>query len=270
MKEYPVFIPFRDMNLAAVVAVPEGELRGVVILLSGMGASRSHRYRLWVRTARALAEKGIASVRADWPKLGDSTGDVELNLERPLVDLGTAIARFAIDAFGTDKIVFAGNCIGGVTSLATAARVEESVGAVVLLPGTPKTVLAGEGRTAPHRIARRTGKKAPKLARFARRFVNTAKVEPRLRFAPSVDDAVVHNEVLFLFIGSDEAAARLRKATDEHVARMGQRVSGAIEVQTVVAEGSDSFQLGLSTHPQVVAAIVRWMDGVFPPRTAAA
>ena len=78
MNEHPMFVPWADgEHLAAMLTVPDAPSRGLVLLLQGLGPPRSHRYQLWTRTARALAERGIASVRMDYPQVGDSTGRIE-------------------------------------------------------------------------------------------------------------------------------------------------------------------------------------------------
>src|SRR5207249_4135911 len=66
VKEYPVFLPFGDEHLALVLTVPEGAPAGVVLLLTGGSAARSHRFQLWTRVARSLAkEHALASARLD-------------------------------------------------------------------------------------------------------------------------------------------------------------------------------------------------------------
>ena len=40
--------------VARVVAVPDGAPRGLVLLSTGLGGSRSHRYQLWAIAARRL------------------------------------------------------------------------------------------------------------------------------------------------------------------------------------------------------------------------
>ena len=76
MTEYPVFVPWRGGHLAAVVALPERPVRGLVVLSTGTGAPRSHRHQVWAVAAERLAAGGFASVRWEYPGLHDSTGSV--------------------------------------------------------------------------------------------------------------------------------------------------------------------------------------------------
>ena len=44
MKEYQVFIPYGEERIAAAVTVPDEAVRGLVVLSTGLGATRSHRH----------------------------------------------------------------------------------------------------------------------------------------------------------------------------------------------------------------------------------
>src|SRR5206468_3179120 len=75
VREFPVFVPSRGERIGAVIAVPDADPRGLVLLMpGGGGAPRAHRYAMYTKVARGLAERGIASVRMDWRGVGDSTG----------------------------------------------------------------------------------------------------------------------------------------------------------------------------------------------------
>src|SRR5207244_11235313 len=86
--------------------------RGVVLLLTGTGAPRSHRFQLWTRVARALGERGLASVRLDYLGIGDSTGSTREVALQGTTDIRTAqaIARFSLEVLGVDRMAVAGNC----------------------------------------------------------------------------------------------------------------------------------------------------------------
>src|SRR5438034_10292910 len=74
IREYPVFVPSGEERIAAVIAVPAGTPRGLVLLLpGGGGATRSQRYGLYTKVARGLAQRGIASARVEWRGSGEST-----------------------------------------------------------------------------------------------------------------------------------------------------------------------------------------------------
>ena len=129
-----MFIPFHEEHLAAVIAMPDEEPRGLVVLLTGAGANRSHRFQIWTRTARRLAqEHGLASVRLDYNGMGDSTAVLrEWKKSDFGLDQTETVARFAMRAAGVDRVVAAGNCVGGLASLELAAELPECVGAACI------------------------------------------------------------------------------------------------------------------------------------------
>jgi dienelactone hydrolase len=135
MREFPVFVPHGREWLAAVITVPDQEPRGLVLLLTGTGAPRSHRYQVWTRLARQLAEDGLASVRMDREGIGDSTGQLQAHrLNEALLHQAMAVARFAMQATGTDRIGVAGNCSGSRMALYIAASLPTCVSTVCVLP----------------------------------------------------------------------------------------------------------------------------------------
>ena len=118
--EYPVWIPVGDHHIAAIVTLPEGDPRGVVVFTTGGGGSlRSQRFRLWTRAARGLAELGVASVRMEYPGVGDSTGVARIGLgwaNLPVDDV-VAVAKFAMSVTGTERLGLCGNCAGARSSI---------------------------------------------------------------------------------------------------------------------------------------------------------
>jgi pimeloyl-ACP methyl ester carboxylesterase len=122
-EEFPVFVPLGDDHLCAVVCVPKVPIgdRGVV-LLTGSNYTRTHRNRMWVRTARLLAEQGIPSIRFDYHGVGDSTGRAAFNMESPFDDDAVRAADFLVRATGVAEIAFVATCFGGRTAMAAAAR----------------------------------------------------------------------------------------------------------------------------------------------------
>ena len=106
-REYPVWIPVDDHHIAAIVALPEGDPRGVVLFTTGgAGAPRSQRFRLWTRAARELADRGIASVRMEYEGVGDSTGAGRIGLkwsQLPTDDV-IEVAKFAMSVTGTTQL----------------------------------------------------------------------------------------------------------------------------------------------------------------------
>jgi pimeloyl-ACP methyl ester carboxylesterase len=135
VREFAVFVPNDQERLASVLTVPPGTARGLVVLLTGTGAPRSHRFQVWTRAARRLADHGLASIRFDRAGIGDSTGRLRAShMDEPPMDQVRAVTDFGIRATGVERIGVAGNCSGSRLALALAADVPQCVGAVCLLP----------------------------------------------------------------------------------------------------------------------------------------
>lgn len=263
MKEYPVFIPFGSGHLAAIVAVPPGPPRGLVLLLQGLGAPRSHRYGLWTRTGRSLAERGIASVRFDYPEVGDSTGALNATMDHPPVEEGIAVAETVMEALGIDAFGAVGNCMGGTVGFTMAARHEGCVTAVSL--GDPKSLLHGQGRSSPQQAKRRAARRLPKVAKMIRPYLSRRNGPPkqRVRFIPIVGEAVRSAHVLFLMLDKDIGPS-MRRCVAAIGAVEGRPQGLRTEVRGVEAEGGTILQLPIEAQQKVIDEIVDWMDETLP------
>jgi pimeloyl-ACP methyl ester carboxylesterase len=207
MREFPVFIPHGAERLAAVVTVPDTEPLGVVMLFTGTGAPRSHRYQVWARLARQLADSGLASVRMDREGIGDSSGELRAHrMNDALVNQAMTVAQFATHATGTDRIGVAGNCSGSRMALYVAAMSPTCVGTVCVLP----RVIEPGGV---HSIA--VSARRLKIASFLRRIKPlrrmTDPIRHRRRKVSSVverylSQALDHGRVLFLYSEQDPDA----------------------------------------------------------------
>ncbi|HUO57746.1 MAG TPA: alpha/beta fold hydrolase [bacterium] len=74
--EKPVSFRVNGQKIAGVLHLPEGPgRRPAVVFLHGFGGNRMEAHRLFVKTARSLAEKNIASLRFDFRGSGESEGN---------------------------------------------------------------------------------------------------------------------------------------------------------------------------------------------------
>src|SRR5947207_163406 len=134
MKEYAVFVPSGDERIGAVICVPDAAPRGLVLLLpGGGGAPRSHRFGLFTKIARGLAELDIASVRMEWPGIGDSTGPARYSFRALPVEHASNLARFALRATGAPVFGMVGNCGGARTALLALPTVPEATAGVLMM-----------------------------------------------------------------------------------------------------------------------------------------
>lgn len=262
--EHPIYAPFRGEHLAAVVTVPDSTPRSMVLLLQGIGAPRSHRYGLWTRISRDLANRGIASVRLDYPEMGDSTGSFPSDMNAPPVDEAMCLAELGLGALGLDSFGIAGNCLGARTALGVATRMDSCVSIGCVLPSSPKSVLRGAGRTAPHRAAGRVAKRVPRFARVVRRHVDTEHIQPRLRFVPEVPTALRSARILFLYLGKEETGRLLEQGVGALIDHEGDIPSDRALVKTIPATGTSGMRLSLALQPLVIDSLVNWMDETLP------
>jgi pimeloyl-ACP methyl ester carboxylesterase len=133
-EEFPAFVPMGEDRLCAVVCAPEVSTSDMgVVLLTGGNYTRTHRNRMWVRTARQLAEAGVPSIRVDYHGVGDSTGRAVFDMESPFDADALAAADFLVTATGVSQLTFLATCFGGRTAMGAAAK-HPKTAAVTIFP----------------------------------------------------------------------------------------------------------------------------------------
>ncbi len=91
--EQQVVINSRQESLSAVLHIPNGEKSHGVILCHGFMGNKIGQHRLFVKTARSLADKGFAVLRFDYSGCGDSTCDhADLSLHNQIMETKDAIS----------------------------------------------------------------------------------------------------------------------------------------------------------------------------------
>lgn len=250
--EHPIFIPYREWRLAAVLTLPPGEPRGLVLLLTGLAATRSHRFGLWTRAARRLAEDlSLASLRLDYAGTGDSTRYAARWAGESWDEVGTAL-DFGLQAAGVASFAVAGNCLGGRHALRLAAERRGCVGAVCIRPD-----LAPQGHT--------TDPRGPRLADRLRRAGASGsgqrrEVDPRTR---DLLDASAPARVLFLYgeIGGrelDAAAVTLDELLGQIPGGRGDR----LELRVLSGISLVGFR-SVESQRRTIEAVVDWMAASF-------
>jgi len=268
VKEYPAFVPFHREHMAAVFTVPDEAPRGLVLLVTGTGAVRSHRFQMWTRTARRLADQGIASVRLDYVGMGDSTGkilDWNWSIVPQLLEESAAVLRTGMDVLGLDRVAVAGNCLGSLLALYVAAEVPECVGSVAIL-----TPLYEVNALTDFRRRARQWKMAS--------FIKSAPLGQRLlvrpvrrlegRFNPGVGErfglALAHGPMLFMYGDQDDSwSRRVRVRLGELLARVPSEYRKRFELEVipdVLLSGFESLELQRHTIDRVVGFLSRCFD----------
>ena len=257
--EYPIFVPLGNEHLAAVVTVPDGPAKALTLMLQGLGATRSHRYGLWTRTARLLAERGIASVRLDYPEMGDSTGVMSSTLTDPPVAEAEAVQALVRSTLGVEQLLIIGNCLGARTGLRLAIQIPSCSHVACLVPTTPGAFLVNRGKSRPHRAAHRWAQRLPSLARRVRVLVRSERIQPQMRIVPEVAAALRTRHVTFHFIGMAGAAQRFEAA----LRRLSDRGPDEhLEIRHIPTDANThGMRIPLPLQPVVIDALVDWVDG---------
>ncbi len=265
MREFPVFIPFGEERLAGVVTLPDDRARGLAMLLQGLGAPRSHKYGLWTRTARALAARGVASLRIDYQSLGDSTGSLLADLHHPPVDEAVAAATVVMDILGVEAIATVGNCMGGRTALAVANLVPGCVSVACILPGNLDAIAKkGAGEDAVGGLnarARRLATRLPRLKRAIRRRQRARGAVQGLRLMPVFPEALRSSPVLLMYIGADDAYQQLRRSLEPLRGKGGDPNP---HMALIPAGRITSFRLPIELQTTVIDALAEWIDETMP------
>ena len=125
--------PSRGVEVPATIEVPEGKDEiNLVVIMHGHGGSRDE-YLGFPVVAQALADKGIASIRMDFPGCGESSEPfTENNLTNMKADVLAAIDYMKAN-YKVDDIGLFGYSMGGRIALELLAEKAVDPDAVVLL-----------------------------------------------------------------------------------------------------------------------------------------
>jgi pimeloyl-ACP methyl ester carboxylesterase len=268
VREFPVFVPYGPEHVAAVVTVPDGEPRGLVVLATGLGAPRSHRHQVWAVAAERLARSSIASVRFDYLALHDSTGLVE-ELRTPPTGEAMAVAEFARMATGAGEVIAVGNCWGAHVALTVAARMEACVGAVCILPETVEPGRAGGA------LRRAPGRKVAALLRSNRKIRRILKplkrrdVQPSQALRDLLPRALERSNVLFVY-GEEHLDTGRREfgMVRALLDRLPEDVRGRFELRLIPGRGLARLR-SVEVQESLLTTILEWAEERFLPEQEA-
>ena len=264
MNEYPIFVPFEREHVAAVITTPDDEPRGLVQLLQGGGGqSRSHRNRGWIRAARGLAENGIASVRMDYPGLGDSTGDRAFEVGSPPTEAALAVAKVTLDIVGVAPFAAVANCIGIPTALGVGTQIPSCMGVVCIVPSALRPLMEVSRADRRSTARRAIGQRMPtvrQIVREVRRGASRRSAPSRLR--QELATLLRSARILILHGGTDDSWQQLRTQISRLQAQVGEEAGKRIETGALPTEGS-GFR-GLHKQQAMVDSSIEWLDELFP------
>ncbi len=145
--EEPQVLEFAGKRISAVLHHGDLNLRRVVVMAHGFKSSKIGPSRYFVDLARLLAADGISTFRFDQPGSGDSEGSFEDSSFPMWIDsIEHFVRRFHSEG---RRVALLGQSMGGVASLAAAARLGDALAGVALWSAAPSTSvdltsLAGE------------------------------------------------------------------------------------------------------------------------------
>jgi pimeloyl-ACP methyl ester carboxylesterase len=261
VKEYPFFVSYDHEYLAATLTVPDEDPHAVVLLLAGTGAPRSHRFQLWTRTARALADRGLASVRVDYRGIGDSGGRViQPVLGDQRTEQAMTAARFGMRACGVDRLAVIGNCSGGVVGMGVTAQMPEVESAIFILPRLVQ--MSTVGRAALDARKSRWGaivRRNRVLRKVAHTTMKTGRDVPSPPVSASFLPALEHARLLFMYSEHDRDpyVGKSRRLLQQMIAKLSPERRSRVE-SILIDEGPLSGFESRVVQERVISEVVRW------------
>ena len=137
-RDLPVFFPEPDKTNFGLLSEPtvlDSKTTGVLLMSGTFGGTTTlGRNRMWLKMARALADRGYPVLRLDYTGLGDSIGDAFCYaLETPAVPEAKAAFDLLASRGVTDVLIVA-TCYGSRGALAGAADDPRVRGLYLLVP----------------------------------------------------------------------------------------------------------------------------------------
>jgi hypothetical protein len=217
---------------------------------------------MWTRTARGLAESGIASIRFDYPEMGDSTGEARPSMEAPPVEEALAVAAVGMEVTGVTELAVVGNCLGARTAFAVAGRVTGCKAVACVLINRPEALVERPARRRAIGVRAKVAKRRG-LEQLIRRIF---RLMPRasLEFIAPVREVVSSVPCDFVLLGDSRAAHRLARAARKAAAGNGR--VGDVEVHHIPSGPIPGFRIPLELQSTVIESLVGWLDRTLPQR----
>ncbi len=255
MRETPVVIKIGGGQVLGMLHLPRGASARrkcpAVLFLHGFTGSRHEAHRLFVLTARALAQAGIASLRIDFRGSGDSSGDFsEMTIESELQD-AVASLRFLRrrPEVDTKRIGLLGMSMGGLVASLLASQ--EKIFKRVLLwapVGNPRRLVEARYTAQSQKQLAETG-----ITDYIGWPVSRAFIEDILQRNPSVALATYKGPAMIIHGDQDSAVP-----FDESDLYINARCAAGLPVERVTVHGADHTFSSLPWTDLVVTRSTEW------------
>ena len=252
--EIPYWVPHAGTSIATCLTLPAEPTRLVALLQVGGGVPRTHRNRAWVHAARQLADRGVATLRMDYPGTGDSTGEAALSLERPPVDAVVAVIEHAQRVTGIDRVGVAGQCLGVRTAIEAASAIEACDRLALVMPVTLRPALRGSEGPRLAAVRKATAGRLRRLKRRARQRWDRLDVRRGAHLDPAIGVIASHADVLLLHGGTSASRAWIGERAAELTAASAHH---RVELRALPTVGASGFR-ALDVQRATRAALAEW------------
>ena len=133
-REQPHYLRSGDEDLFAILTEPVGTPKNTTVVMfpEGSWTPSTSRNRSYVRLARHIAAQGFPSLRVDYHGVGESTGRVDyFDLNQPHTEDAAAVFEF-LGSRDHHRLMLLGSCFGGMTAIASAAKLDDLAGVALL------------------------------------------------------------------------------------------------------------------------------------------
>jgi len=254
MHQKPFYFHNDGQLVAGTLHLPDGPgPHPGVIFCHGFTGHKGETHFLFVKTSRALASRGVASLRFDFRGSGESEGEfVDMTASAEISDARCALSKLAeVEGIDPGRLGVVGLSLGGLVAACTAGREPKMVKSVVLWSAVAESMLMKRTTADPEsaRLLRERGwLDVAGLKLGAGFFADVAKLDPVAELAGSQAPVLIVH-------GTADASVPLSHAEKYHaaVSKPGRRVN------YMPLDGVDHTFNRVDWEATVIDATAKWL-----------